>query len=493
MDAGNKSHTSSLHESSLKRPGFLSIFRSPLVLGGVFTVLFYEMIPWMPVQRELLERYFCSHPLEYATATLFFIGMAVLVLKRASTSIEKSVVTRDLFRNPPLDENAEVMEKISLIETRLGLLPPRLMETYFVRRIRDVCVYIRGRKSSENLDEHLKYLAELASLRMHESYAPVRTITWAVPIIGFLGTVVGITIAVANVTPEQLDSSLSEVTGGLAVAFDTTALALTLSIVLVFSTFFVERSEQQVLSEVEEFGICGIIPLFPMGLESKGPLFDAEKQAAELLLHKTEALIDRQTKMWHESLESMRERWTQTLARQSQQLSESLQQGTSATLADHSQQLKEVREQFLQSAHHVRKLMTEGLGDARESQRIMQESFSGQVDRLWQLMRKDISGLQDHQKEQMEQFLVSLSRHVMSWQTMLKQTNETGMEQMDELRKQREVLLQVLGEEQELARLQTKLTDNLKAIRASETFEKTLLSLSAAVNLLTSRSRPNAA
>ena len=230
-----------------------------------------------------------------------------------------------------------------------------------------------------------------------------------------------------------------------------------------------------------------------MGLESKGPLFDAEKQAAELLLHKTEALIDRQTKMWHESLESMRERWTQTLARQSQQLSESLQQGTSATLADHSQQLKEVREQFLQSAHHVRKLMTEGLGDARESQRIMQESFSGQVDRLWQLMRKDISGLQDHQKEQMEQFLVSLSRHVMSWQTMLKQTNETGMEQMDELRKQREVLLQVLGEEQELARLQTKLTDNLKAIRASETFEKTLLSLSAAVNLLTSRSRSNAA
>ena len=493
MDAGNKSHASSLHESSRKRPLVSSIFRSPLVLGGVLTVLFYETIPWMPVQRELLERYFCSHPLEYATTTLFFIGMAVLVMKRAGTSIEKSVVTRDLFSNPPIDEYAETLEKVSLIETRLGLLPPRLMETYFVRRIRDISVYIRGRKSSENLDEHLKYLAELASLRMHESYAPVRTITWAVPIIGFLGTVVGITIAVANVTPEQLDSSLSEVTGGLAVAFDTTALALTLSIVLVFSTYFVERSEQQVLSEVEEFGICGIIPLFPPGLESKGPLFEAEKQAAELLLHKTEALVDRQTKMWHESLESMRERWVQTLALQSQQLSESLQQGTSATLADHSQQLKEVREQFLQSAHHVRKLMTEGMSDAREAQRVLQESFRGQVDKLWQFVRKDISGLQDHQKKHMEQFLVSLSKHVMSWQTMLKQTNETSMEQWDELRKQRDVLLQVLGEERELARLQTKLTDNLKAIRASETFEKTLLSLSAAVNLLTSRTRPSAA
>ena len=112
---------------------------------------------------------------------------------------------------------------------------------------------------------------------------------------------------------------------------------------------------------------------------------------------------------------------------------------------------------------------------------------------MWQLVRKDISGLQDHQKKHMEQFLVSLSKHVMSWQTMLKETNETGLAQWDELSKQRDVLMQVLGEEQELARLQTKLTDNLEAIRASETFERTLLSLSAAVNLLTSRTRPNAA
>ncbi|MEI2659369.1 MAG: MotA/TolQ/ExbB proton channel family protein [Bifidobacterium adolescentis] len=51
----------------------------------------------------------------------------------------------------------------------------------------------------------------------------IRTITWAVPILGFLGTVIGITMAIANITPDQLESSLGEVTAGLAVAFDTTA------------------------------------------------------------------------------------------------------------------------------------------------------------------------------------------------------------------------------------------------------------------------------
>lgn len=47
----------------------------------------------------------------------------------------------------------------------------------------------------------------------------------------------------------------------------------------------------------------------------------------------------------------------------------------------------------------------------------------------------------------------------------------------------------MLQQEHELTRLQAKLTDNLQAIRAVETFEETLHSLTAAVHLLTARNR----
>lgn len=493
MDAGSNPNRIAITNTK-ENPGFFfSIISSPLVVGGFLTFIFYKIIPWLPVQQELVQRYFCSHPLEYATATLFFIGMTLLVMKRMGTTAEKTAITTDLIGNSSITENVDSFEKVSLIEKKIELLPMRLRETHIFRRISDVCVFIRGRKSTQDLDEHLKYLAELSLQRMHESYAPVRTITWAVPIIGFLGTVIGITIAVANVTPEQLDTSLSDVTGGLAVAFDTTALALTLSVVLVFSSFFVERDEQQILADVEDFGIRRIIPLFPPQQESNGPLADAEIQAAETLLRKTEILIDRQTAMWHQSLDSMRERWTDTLQNQSAHLNAALQQGTAATLESHAQQLAEVREQFLHSAQHVQELMTIGLKDAREAQHSLQETFQEQVNQLWQMVRNDLAGLQDHQKIQIEQLIASLSENVGAWQSTLNQTTETGVLQLDELRQQREVLLQVVGEEKELARLQTKLTNNLEAIRASETFEKTLLSLSAAVNMLTARSRPNAA
>ncbi|MCA9071733.1 MAG: hypothetical protein KDA84_22555, partial [Planctomycetaceae bacterium] len=62
-----------------------------------------------------------------------------------------------------------------------------------------------------------------------------------------------------------------------------------------------------------------------------------------------------------------------------------------------------------------------------------------------------------------------------------------------ELKGQKDVLLKVVAGEQELVRLQSRLTENLEAVRTAEAFEQTLHSLSAAVHLLSARNRPNAA
>ena len=94
--------------------------------------------------------------------------------------------------------------------------------------------YSRGssncqRGSADELDDQLRNLADTDALALESSYALTRFITWAIPIIGFLGTVLGITGAISGVTPEVLEKSLSTVTDGLALAFDTTALALGLT------------------------------------------------------------------------------------------------------------------------------------------------------------------------------------------------------------------------------------------------------------------------
>src|SRR5207237_7353430 len=109
------------------------------------------------------------------------------------------------------------------------------------------------RASAADLDDHLRCLADADALALEGSYALTRFITWAIPILGFLGTVLGITQSIFGITPEKLENSLSEVTDGLALAFDATALALALTMLTMFLSFMVERAEQAILDTVDRY------------------------------------------------------------------------------------------------------------------------------------------------------------------------------------------------------------------------------------------------
>src|SRR5205814_837286 len=120
-----------------------------------------------------------------------------------------------------------------------------------VNRTRAVLDFLCSRGSANELDDQLRTLTDNDALALEGTYSLTRFITWAIPILGFLGTVLGITQAISGVTPEVLEKSLSTVTDGLALAFDTTALGLALTMVTMFFSFVVERAEQGVLEEVD--------------------------------------------------------------------------------------------------------------------------------------------------------------------------------------------------------------------------------------------------
>lgn len=464
-----------------------AVFGSPFLWGGLLTVGFYALIPYLPIQKEMAVRYFCSHPLEYATALLFFIGLAILGRKLISVGGERSALEMGLLDGPQLTESAHPHDRADVLEARLASLPPAVERTCFVQRVQDVVAYLRGRNSTAGLEEHLRYLAELASERLHGSYALVRTITWAVPILGFLGTVIGITMAIANVTPEQLDTSLSSVTSGLAVAFDTTALSLALSIVLVFGAFLVERAEQNVLASVEEIGIQRILCLFPPENESHDPLMDAQAEAAQQLLQRTEELINWQAELWQNSLSALRERWAKTLETQQQAFESSLQHGMAATLENHSQQLADLRAEFLQAIQQVTRGLSENQQTALDRQQQQQAAWDAHSQKFWQQWQQLATALQADQGAQLQRLVDSLSTGIANWQQQLADATSQSATQLQALQQQAEQLAQLAGREDQLAELQQRLTENLDAVRASETFEQTLHSLNAAVHLMTAR------
>ena len=330
---------------------------------------------------------------------------------------------------------------------------------------------------------------------MHESYALVRTIIWAVPILGFLGTVIGITMAIANVTPDQLESSLDSVTGGLAVAFDTTALALALSLVLVFCSFVVEQTESRILGRVEDFGNKYLTGLFPSESRfmSNSPLLNAEKQAAEVLIKKTEAMINKQTDLWQSSLEDLRHRWTRTLAWQTSQLDESLRKGLVTTLDSHKNELGEMRTEFLHALENTTSAFDLSLAENRILQQEIQNKYTNEMSDLWGRVHEDLKSLGEQQQSRNQALWQDFELQLKQWQSQLSATVDAEMKQLKELNRQSELMNKIVEGEGSLSRLQKKLSDNLESVRATENFESTMHSLTAAVHLLTARTNQKAA
>lgn len=407
------------------------------MIGAVLTGLFYAIGPQLPGVSGFIRRYFCSHILEYVSTGMFFTGIGVLLQTYWRTPRERKMLTSAIAAagtNEVLDPESEEPERS--LSAWLEQVPPEHHDTQLYQRLSDAARYVRGNQS-RGLEEHLRYLAELAAERLHQSFAMIRTITWAIPILGFLGTVIGITMAIANVTPEQLDSSLGEVTGGLAVAFDTTALALGMSIILVFLSFVVERSEQTVLNDVEQFGMKYVLNVFATN----------EEHSVSAVPEPMTLLLQDQAQAWSEQFDHLRQVWGNVLNQHATTLSGQLDQELQNTLISHRGDLEASRDRYAAA-------LQEGT-----------EAFGSQL----------------------ETVLQGFETRVGAWQDALLTSSQQSAAQSEALHELGRTLLGLSESEERLAHLQQQLNENLQAVKVVETLEQTASSLTAAIHVLTAK------
>ena len=173
-----------------------------------------------------------------------------------------------------------------------------MRNTYLGQRLIAVLEFLRQRGGADDLDDQLRTLADNDVVSMEGGFALTRFITWAIPILGFLGTVLGITTAIHGATPEVLEKSLSSVTDGLSYAFDATALALALTMITMFVSFLVERDEQGVLDAVDRTVDRCLAHRFQRGGTDAGPFAQAVQQNTQALLASMDQLIQRQAELW---------------------------------------------------------------------------------------------------------------------------------------------------------------------------------------------------
>jgi len=309
-----------------------AVGKSPFLWGGLGAVGFYALVHGGPLGVPLVKRYFAGHPVEYIETVMFAIGLAALMIKAFDTVAQRAGLGDSL-----LGAAVETPMPMASVETvpfsastpqpdgdcdgglaRLDRLSARRQGEYYVRRVRAALEHVRHRGSADALDDELKYLSDVDAGRLHAGYGLFRVIVWAIPITGFLGTVIGITMMLggaADMANGASQSSMAQIFHGLALKFDTTALALAFSIVLMFIHFPVEQSESRLLERVDERVQEELAGRFPAGHPLAANDGDGQlgvmRRMAETLLQATELLAQRQAELWRTSVESAGRQWAE--------------------------------------------------------------------------------------------------------------------------------------------------------------------------------------
>jgi biopolymer transport protein ExbB/TolQ len=412
----------------------LEAIGGPLLWGLILSFAFYFALHAGPLNHPLLVRYTAGHWVEYAEVGFFFIGLVAIVLRARMTLAQLMMARRLEWKHAP---DGTLAQQVAALGEQARKLPQSVQHSHYVRRLTAALDHLQRHNSSHHLDDELKYLSDMDVERSHAGYALVRIVIWATPMLGFLGTVIGITMALGDLSPEALVNSPKEamegLLAGLSVAFDTTALALTLSIVLMFLQFLTQQVETQLLSLVDQRITDDLAPYFRDADRSNDPQVATLQYMAQAMIDAMEKNTRLQTEIWQQALADAHRQWTEVIT--------------------------DTGESVL---HAVAGAVREGL-ESHTNNLVRLEEAAGQVaSSNWQ---------------QWHQHSAEMLRRL-----------ET---QQSELLRHGEILTQALRATGEVVNLEKALNQNLRALAGAKNFEDTVMSLSAAIHLLSSRlSRP---
>lgn len=397
-------------------------------------LIFSILHPVFGVMNEVGVSRYLKHSVECVEVILYCCAISALGAKFWHSRAERAACSADVL--PAWDGKVVPVSEAAGLLAALEKQPPRLRNTYLGRRLTAVLEFLCQRRSAAELDDHLRALTDADALALEGSYALTRFITWAIPILGFLGTVLGITEAISGVTPEKLQDSLGSVTDGLALAFDATALGLALTMVTMFCSFLVERREQAVLDAVDQRVERQLAHRFQRTAADAAPILDAVRHNSQILLDAVGQVVERQAGVWAKALAEVQRQATET-----------------------------------HTAHHER----------------LTAALAGALDRTLEAHGQRAAGLEKQSVEQSTRLFEQLG-------LVATAVRDTGREQQAALAKVAEgVVAQAaaLGHLQEgekaLIGLQTVLHQNLAALAGAGAFDQALHSLTAAVHLLSAR------
>lgn len=194
--------------------------------------------------------------LEYVA---FFWCLFEMVSLNKMLQKEHSYLGTDVL---PSDEHAIInTQEVNQIRLRVGnyLTQKQLeypeQEFFLLKMIKRVCTKFRSNYSVAEAMDILNSQVQINLVKSESGQSTIRYTIWAIPSIGFIGTVMGISQALG--IADSGDTKL--ITSTLGIAFDTTLVALVLSITLMWLFHDLQERIERLHTSIQEYVMENLI------------------------------------------------------------------------------------------------------------------------------------------------------------------------------------------------------------------------------------------
>ena len=181
---------------------------------------------------------------------LMFWAIAIMAFKAAATIRDRALLDQELI---PLEEGVRILpEDTRDVSRRIEALPPRQRSALLPRALLAGLQRYTATNNIQDVAEATRAYCTAESERLESELSMMRYIAWAIPSIGFIGTVRGIGDALGQ-AHQAIEGNIFGVTRSLGVAFNSTLIALLISIVLMFALHQLQLLQERYVLEAEAY------------------------------------------------------------------------------------------------------------------------------------------------------------------------------------------------------------------------------------------------
>jgi len=181
---------------------------------------------------------------------LMFWALAIMGYKAKGIATERHLLDVDLV---PISEGMRILPEDSREFARqVQALPDEKRNKVLPRALLNALRRFNTTRNIQDVSSSTHTIFESEADRLESELSMIRYISWAIPSIGFIGTVRGIGEALAQ-ADKAVQGDIAGVTQSLGIAFNSTFIALLISIFLMFLVYQLQLMQERLVFDSENY------------------------------------------------------------------------------------------------------------------------------------------------------------------------------------------------------------------------------------------------